>query len=113
MSVPPVRDVTDNTTGVRMLAAEERAERTPTVKLSTTEPSALVLLTSWEIPTQDATPSALVTMTALVTRRVSSSSVAIPAMNPTPMSVDLEQHVKPPITKLSVLAPRDTPVIHS
>merc|ERR1712227_1113614 len=36
-----------------------------------------------------------------------SSSVAIPAMNPTPMSVDQEQHVKPPITKLSVLAPRD------
>ena len=70
-SVVPLRSVTDNTTGVRMLAAEEPVVRMPTVKLSTTEPSVPVLLTSWVIHTPGVTLSAPDTLTVRVTRPVS------------------------------------------
>lgn len=112
-SVPAARDATGNITGVRMLAAEERVERTPTARPSTTELSARVLLTSWVTPTLAATQSAPVTMTVPATRPVSSSSAVTPATIPTPMCVAPGRPARPPTTRLSAPAPRATLVTHS
>lgn len=71
VSVVPLRSVTDNTTDVRMLAAEELVVRMPTVKLSTTELSAPVLLTSWVIPIPDVIQSVPDIQTVRVTKPVS------------------------------------------
>ena len=71
VSVVPLKSVTDNTTDVRMLAAEELVVRMPTVKLSTTELSAPVLLTSWVIPIPDVIQSVPDIQTVRVTKPVS------------------------------------------
>lgn len=71
VSVVPLRSVTDNTTDVRMLAAEEPVVRMQTVKLSTTELSVPVLLTSLVIHTPDVIQSVPDMVTVRATRPVS------------------------------------------
>lgn len=69
-SAEPHRNVTGSPTGVRTPAPGEPAGRAPTVRPSTTGPSAAVPRTSWAIPTPGATLSAPDTGTAPPTRPV-------------------------------------------
>ena len=67
-SAGPHRNVTGSATGVRTPAPGAPVGRAPTVRPSTTVPSAAARLTSWAIPTPGATPSAPGTATAPPTR---------------------------------------------
>jgi len=67
-SAGPHRNVTGSPTGARTPALGEPVGRVPTVRPSTTGPSAAVPLTSWATPTPGATPSAPGTATAPPTR---------------------------------------------
>jgi len=100
-SVVHHRSVTVSTTGVSLHVVMEPVERMPTVKLSTTDLSVLVLRTSLEMHSLGATQNVPDTMTVPLTRHVSSSSVETHAMTQTPMCVATEQLVRRPIIKQS------------
>jgi len=112
-SVARARLVTGSPTGVFLPASKESVGRMPTARPSTTGLSVPVPLTSWETRSQGATLSAPDTMTAPLTRPVSSSSARTLAMSPTLMCVVKELPVNPLTTRLCVPVLEATLVIPS
>lgn len=111
-NVAQLNPVTAENTDVCVLVVREPVEKVLTVMLLTTEPSVLVLLTSLETHIPGVTQSAPATMTAQLTKLVSSSNAAIHATIPTLMYAGRALPARLTITRLCAPVPRATPETH-